>query len=174
MTPNNNAGKIRINQLIRVREVRVIDSEGNQLGIMPIEEALLAAVDAGLDLVEISPNAEPPVCKIMDFGRFKYEQTKKQAEAKKKQASFQIKEIKVRPKTSDHDLDVKVNHIIRFLEKKDKVKISLLFRGREVTLSHLGREVLEKVVEKTKDVSIVEQEPKMEGRIMMMVLAPKA
>ena len=154
--------------------MRVIDPDGNQLGVLPIEEALAAALDAGLDLVEISPNADPPVCKIMDFGRFKYEQTKKQHEAKKKQTTFQLKEIKVRPKTSEHDLDVKVNHILRFLEKKDKVKVSLQFRGREITLSHLGKEVLDKVVEKTKDIAVVEQEPKMEGRIMMMVLAPKS
>lgn len=154
--------------------MRVIDPDGNQLGVLSIEDALAAAQEVGMDLVEISPNADPPVCKIMDFGRYKYEQTKKQHEAKKKQASFQVKEIKVRPKTSDHDLDVKVSHIVRFLEKKDKVKVSLLFRGREITLSHLGKEVLEKVVEKTKDVAVVEQEPKMEGRTMMMVLAPKS
>ena len=156
-----------------MKEVRVIDADGNQLGILPIEAALNSAQEAGLDLVEVSPNAEPPVCKIMDFGRYKYELTKKQHEAKKKQTSFQVKEIKVRPKTSDHDLDVKVNHILRFLEKKDKVKVSLQFRGREITLSHLGKEVFDKVVEKTKDVAVVEQEPKMEGRTMMMVLAPK-
>lgn len=109
----------------------------------------------------------------MDYGRFKYEQTKKQQEAKKKQATFQIKEIKVRPKTSDHDLQVKIGHIKRFLEKKDKVKVTLMFRGREITLSNLGRTVLEKVVEETSDLAVVEQHPKFEGRTMVMVLAPK-
>ena len=124
-------------------------------------------------MVEISPNANPPVCKIMDYGRFRYEQTKKLQEAKKKQSTFQIKEIKMRPKTSEHDLKIKLNHIIRFLEKKDKVKVSVIFRGREITLADRGRELLGKIVEETSEISAVEQLPKFEGRIMMMVLAPK-
>ena len=153
--------------------MRVIDPDGNQIGIIPTYKALATAADFGLDLVEISPSANPPVCKIMDYGRFKYEQTKKQQEAKKKQSTFQIKEIKIRPRTSDHDLQVKLGHIKRFLEKKDKVKVSVIFRGREIAFSERGKELLEKITIETADISIVEQFPKFEGRIMMMVLAPK-
>jgi translation initiation factor IF-3 len=153
--------------------VRVIDPDGNQIGIIPTYKALATAADFGLDLVEISPSANPPVCKIMDYGRFKYEQTKKQQEAKKKQSTFQIKEIKIRPRTSDHDLQVKLGHIKRFLEKKDKVKVSVIFRGREIAFSERGKDLLEKISIETADISIVEQFPKFEGRIMMMVLAPK-
>ncbi len=127
----------------------------------------------GLDLVEISPNANPPVCKIMDYGRYKYEQTKKQQEAKKKQATIQIKEVKVRPKTGDHDLEVKIDHIKKFIEKKDKVKITVIFRGREITLSQMGKDVLAKIADETKDVAIIEQYPKFEGRTMIMILSPK-
>ena len=153
--------------------MRVIDPDGNQIGIIPTYKALATAADFGLDLVEISPSANPPVCKIMDYGRFKYEQTKKQQEAKKKQSTFQIKEIKIRPRTSDHDLQVKLSHIKRFLEKKDKVKVSVIFRGREIAFSERGKDLLEKITIETADISIVEQFPKFEGRIMMMVLAPK-
>ena len=153
--------------------MRVIDPDGNQLGIIPTYKALATAADFGLDLVEISPSADPPVCKIMDYGRFKYEQTKKQQEAKKKQSTFQLKEIKIRPRTSDHDLQVKLGHIKRFLEKKDKVKVSVIFRGREIAFSQRGKDLLEKISIETADISIVEQFPKFEGRMMMMVLAPK-
>ncbi len=151
----------------------MIDPDGEQVGIIPTKDALAAAADAGLDLVEVSPNANPPVCKIMDYGRFKYEQTKKKHEAKKKQSTFQIKEIKVRPKTGEHDLQVKINHIKKFIGKKDKVKVSVIFRGREITLSDLGRAVLQKIVDETEDIAMIEQEPKFEGRILVMVLAPK-
>jgi translation initiation factor IF-3 len=151
----------------------LIDPDGNQVGIIPTKEALVAAADVGLDLVEVSPNANPPVCKIMDYGRYKYEQTKKQHEAKKKQSTFQIKEIKVRPKTGEHDLQVKISHIKKFIGKKDKVKVSVIFRGREITLSELGRAVLQKILDETEDIATVEQEPKFEGRILVMVLAPK-
>jgi translation initiation factor IF-3 len=123
--------------------------------------------------VEVSPTANPPVCKIMDYGRYRYEQTKKKQEAKKKQSIFQIKEIKVRPKTGEHDLQVKIGHIKKFLEKKDKVKVTVVFRGREITLSELGKAVLERIVEETKEIAMLEQEPKFEGRILVMVLAPK-
>jgi translation initiation factor IF-3 len=167
------ADRININTQIRVREVRVIDPDGNQLGVVPTEKALATAVEFGLDLVEVSPTANPPVCKIMDYGRYKYEQTKKRQEAKKKQSAFQLKEIKVRPKTGDHDLMTKIGHIRKFIDKKDKVKVTVVFRGREITLSFLGREVLAKIVEEIQDVAIVEQEPKFEGRTLMMVLAPK-
>jgi translation initiation factor IF-3 len=151
----------------------LIDPEGNQLGILPLHKALASAGDFGLDLVEISPNANPPVCKIMDYGRYKYELTKKQQEAKKKQTTFQIKEIKVRPKTGDHDLQVKIGHIRKFLEKKDKVKITVIFRGREITLSGAGKELLTKIAEETKEFAVVEQHPKFEGRTMTMILSPK-
>ena len=140
---------------------------------MCIRDSLEAAAEFGLDLVEISPNANPPVCKIMDYGRYKYEQTKKRHEAKKKQATFQLKEIKVRPKTGEHDLQVKVGHIKKFIAKKDKEKVTVIFRGREITLSQLGRDVLEKIANETAEIATVEQLPKFEGRTLMMVLAPK-
>jgi len=153
--------------------VRLIGPDGSQIGIKPLYEALAIAGDLGLDLVEISPNANPPVCKIMDYGRYKYELTKKQQEAKKKQSTFQVKEIKVRPKTGDHDLQVKIGHIRKFLEKKDKVKVTVIFRGREITLSGIGRDLLSKIADQTKDFAVVEQYPKFEGRTMTMILSPK-
>lgn len=161
------------NRNIRAKEVRVIDPDGNQLGILPIHQALAAAGDFDLDLVEVSPRATPPVCKIMDYGRYKYEQTKKQQEAKKKQASFQLKEIKLRPKTDDHDLQTKLGHIKKFLGKKDKVKVTVMFRGREITLTDRGRELLDIVAQEAEEVGSIEQEAKFEGRTMTMVLAPK-
>jgi len=164
---------INVNQKIRAREVRVIDPDGNQIGIISTTKALEAAAEAGLDLVEVSPTANPPVCKIMDYGRYRYEQTKKKQEAKIKQSTSQIKEINVRPKTGEHDLQVKIGHIKKFLEKKDKVKVTVVFRGREITLSELGKAVLERIVEETKETAMLEQEPKFEGRILVMILAPK-
>jgi translation initiation factor IF-3 len=140
---------------------------------VPTRQALETAAEFGLDLVEVSPNANPPVCKIMDYGRYRYEQTKKKQEAKKKQSTFQVKEIKVRPKTGDHDLQTKIGHIKKFLEKKDKVKVTMIFRGREITLSQLGMSVLEKVAEETEELAVIEQRPKMEGRSLIMILAPK-
>lgn len=165
--------RTNINQNIKAKEVRVIDPEGNQIGIIPTHRALATAADFGLDLVEISPNATPPVCKIMDYGRHKYEETKKKQEAKKKQSTFQVKEIKVRPKTGEHDLEVKIGHIKKFIGRKDKVKVTVIFRGREITLSQFGRDLLGKIAEKTEEIAFVEQEPKFEGRTMMMILAPK-
>ncbi len=143
------------------------------MGIIPTYKALATAGDFGLDLVEISPNANPPVCKIMDYGRYKYEQTKKKQEAKKKQSTFQVKEIKIRPKTGEHDLKIKIGHIKKFIGKKDKVKVTVIFRGREISLSELGRNLLEKIAEETGDIAVVEQYPKFEGRTMMMILSPK-
>lgn len=151
----------------------MIDPEGNQLGVLAIYKAIAAANDFGLDLVEISPNAAPPVCKIMDYGRYKYELTKKKQEAKKKQSTFQVKEIKVRPKTGDHDLETKIGHIKKFIEKKDKVKVTVMFRGREITLRTLAIELLERITLATQEIAIVEQPGKMEGRVMIMILAPK-
>ena len=171
---NRNRGdRININRNIRAKEVRVIDPDGNQIGVIPTYKVIAVANDFGLDLVEISPNATPPVCKIMDYGRFKYERTKKKQEAKKKQTTFQLKEIKVRPKTGEHDLNTKINHIKKFLDKKDKVKVTVIFRGREITLTNLGNELLEKIVQETEEVALLEQPPKFEGRTMVMVLAPK-
>jgi translation initiation factor IF-3 len=165
--------KVNTNRNIRAKEVRVIDPDGKQLGIISIHSALNIASDFGLDLVEVSPSAIPPVCKIMDFGRYKYEATKKRQEAKKKQSSFQVKEIKLRPKTDEHDLNTKIAHIKKFLKKKDKVKVTVMFRGREITLSSKGRELLSKIAEDTDKLSFVEQYPKFEGRTMVMLLAPK-
>ncbi len=153
--------------------MRVIDPDGNQIGIIAISDALETAAEFGLDLVEISPNANPPVCKIMDYGRYKYEQTKKRQEAKKKQSTFQVKEIKIRPKTGDHDLQVKIGYIKKFIGKKDKVKVSVIFRGREISLADFGRDLLTRIINETDEIALVEQSPKFEGRTMVMVLAPK-
>jgi len=153
--------------------VRVIDPDGNQLGVIPIQSALTSAQEFGLDLVEVSPNASPPVCKIMDYGRFKYQQDKRQQEARKKQTRIQVKEIKVRPKTDSHDIEVKLGHIQKFIEKKNKVKVTVVFRGREITLTERGKEVLEQIAENAEDFATIEQPPKQEGRTMTMVLGPK-
>lgn len=151
----------------------MIDPDGNQLGVIPIQSALASAEEFGLDLVEVSPNATPPVCKIMDYGRFKYQQDKKQQEAKKKQTRIQVKEIKVRPKTDTHDLDVKLGHIQKFIEKRNKVKVTVVFRGREITLTDRGRELLERISESASEFANIEQPPKLEGRTMNMILGPK-
>jgi translation initiation factor IF-3 len=173
MRPTRPVDRTNVNQDIRARQVRVIDPEGNQIGVIPIEQALAAAAEFGLDLVEVSPNADPPVCKIMDYGRYRYEQTKKKHEAKKKQAAFKLKEIKVRPKTGEHDLKVKVDHIKEFLSKKDKVKVTVMFRGREIALTQMGMQLLDKVATQIQDIAVVEQTPKFESRTLFMVLAPK-
>jgi len=151
----------------------VIDPDGNQIGIIPTYKALATAGDFGLDLVEVSPNANPPVCKIMDYGRYKYQLTKKLQEAKKKQSSFQVKEIKIRPKTGEHDLQTKIGHIKKFIGKKDKVRVTVIFRGREIMLSQRGRDLLEQIAEEIDDIAFVEQYPKFEGRSMMMILSPR-
>jgi translation initiation factor IF-3 len=162
-----------VNKGIRASQVRVIGSDGTQIGIIPIEEALRVASEESLDLVEVSPDAKPPVCKIMDFGKYKYEQTKKKQEAKRKQKSTQIKEIKVRPKTNDHDLETKVRHIQKFISKNDKVKVTLVFRGREFMLKEQANMILEKIVAMTEDFAQVEQYPKFEGRVITMLLGSK-
>ncbi len=151
----------------------MIDPEGTQLGVITIEQALAAAAEFGQDLVEVSPNADPPVCKIMDYGRYRYEQTKKKHEAKKKQASFKLKEIKVRPKTGEHDLMVKLGRIKEFISKKDKVKVTVMFRGREIALTNMGRSLLERIAIETQEIALVEQFPKFDNRTLFMVLAPK-
>ena len=144
--------------------MRVIDPDGEQIGIIPTRQALETAAEFGLDLVEVSPNANPPVCKIMDYGRYRYEQTKKKQEAKKKQSSFQVKEIKVRPKTGEHDLQTKIGHIKKFIDRKDKVKVTVIFRGREITLSRFGMALLEKIAQRGYDVNKLIKLKKIEFR----------
>lgn len=153
--------------------MRLIDAEGKQVGVVSIDEALSAAKAAGLDLVEVSPNVDPPVCKILDYGRFKYQAQKKANEARKKQKTVDIKEIKMRPNIDVHDYDVKMRAMNRFFEAGDKVKVTIRFRGREMAHQDLGMKLLERVQEDVKEIGKVEQTPKMEGRQMMMVLAPK-
>ncbi|MBI0434188.1 translation initiation factor IF-3 [Roseomonas sp. KE0001] len=163
----------RVNEDIRVPQVRLIDQDGEMLGVMSAREALLRAYDAGMDLLEISPNAVPPVCKITDYGKFKYEQQKKANEARKKQKIVEIKEIKVRPNIDDHDYDVKMRAAKGFLEEGDKVKVTLRFRGREMAHQDLGVKVLERIRTELVELAKVEQMPRLENRQMIMVLAPK-
>lgn len=164
---------VRINREIRAREVRVIDAEGKQLGILPLVEALRAAANADLDLVEVSPKSEPPVCRIMDFGKFKYQQSKKAHDAKKKQAVVHLKEVKLRPKTEEHDLEFKLRHIERFLKEGNKTKVTIIFRGREITHSELGKQMMERIAEQAKEWGKIEQPAKFEGRNYVMILAPQ-
>jgi len=163
----------RINDAIRAREVRLIDETGQNVGVVSRQDALDRATQAGMDLVEISPDAQPPVAKILDFGKFKYQEQKKAAEARKRQKIVEIKEIKLRPNIDDHDYDVKMKAIKRFFEEGDKVKVTLRFRGREMAHQSLGMEVLRRVKADLDAISKVESEPRFEGRQMVMVLAPK-
>jgi translation initiation factor IF-3 len=163
----------RANSEIRVPRVQLIDSEGKNLGEVPIERAIQLAEEAGLDLVEIAPGAVPPVCKILDLGKLKYESQKKAAAARKKQKIIEIKEIKMRPNIDTHDYEVKMKAVRRFFEEGDKVKVTLRFRGREMAHQELGMELLNKVRDETAEIAKVEAEPRLEGRQMMMVLAPR-
>lgn len=163
----------RVNDAIKVPQVRLIDAEGENVGVVSAREALTMAEDAGLDLVEISPNADPPVCKILDYGKFKYEAQKKKNEAKKRQKVIEVKEIKLRPNIDEHDYAVKMRNCHRFLEDGDKVKVTLRFRGREMAHQDLGMKVLNRVRDDMAELAKVEQLPKMEGRQMIMVMAPK-
>ena len=169
----NIAKRINVNKRIRAKEVRLIDADGKQLGVVPFMEALATAKSQGLDLVEVAPNVAPPVCRIMDYGRYKYQQNKKLQEAKKRQSTFQVKEIKLRPRTGEHDFQVKMRHAKRFLDNRDKVKITVIFRGREMAYANLGKALLDRVVEQTEEFAVVEQGARREGRILVMVLAPK-
>ncbi len=164
----------RINERIQVREVRLVDDQGNQRGIMPTVEALQIARQAGLDLVEVSPNASPPVCRLLDYGRFKFEQEKKLKEAKRRQKQLRLKEIRMQPKIDDHDLGFKSKHIRQFLDEGYKVKVTVRFRGRELAHTELGRNVLERVLTLLEDSFVVERTPVMEGRMMSMIVSPKA
>jgi len=164
---------LRVNERIRIKEVRVISPDGTQLGILPIEQALQTAFDQHMDLVEVAPEARPPVCRIMDYGKYRYEQSKKAREAKKKQTIIELKEIKLRPKTEEHDFQFKARNAERFLKEGNKAKVTIMFRGREVIRMDRGRVVLDRFVEALKEVAVVEQAPKVEGRNMSMILAPK-
>lgn len=168
----NRTEEMRVNKRIRVPEVRVIDSNGEQLGVMPTMQALRIAETEGLDLVEIQPNARPPVCKIMDHGKHKYEQSRKLAESKKKQQQIELKEVKFRPQTDTHDFLVKVNNLKRFLEKGNKGKVSVVFRGREIVHLNVGRDMLNRVIAELGENAIIEQAPRLEGRHMVMIVAP--
>jgi translation initiation factor IF-3 len=162
-----------VNQRIRAREVRVIDDNNEQLGIMPPQEALKVAVERGLDLVEVAPTATPPVCRIMDYGKYLYQLNKKLHEAKKHQKNFSVKEVKFRPNTDEHDYEFKKNHIIRFLQQGDKVKATVFFRGREIVHQSIGRALLDRLVGELTDVGAVEAKPKMEGPHLTAIFAPK-
>jgi translation initiation factor IF-3 len=163
----------RVNEFINVPNVRLIGADGEQVGVVPTRQAIQNAQELGLDLVEVSPNADPPVCKILDYGKLKYEQQKKKNEARKKQKTIEVKEIKMRPNIDTHDYDVKMKAMKRFFDEGDKVKVTLRFRGREMAHQELGVRLLDKVKEETLDLAKVEAEPRLEGRQMVMVLAPR-
>lgn len=163
----------RVNDEIRVREVQLIDADGTNIGVTPTHEAIAKAREAGLDLVEISPNTNPPVCKILDYGKYKYQAQKKAAEARKKQKTVEVKEIKLRPGIDKHDYDVKVRSMQRFFEEGDKVKVTLRFRGREMAHQELGYKLLNRIKEDMATVAKVEAEPMSEGRQIVMIMAPR-
>jgi translation initiation factor IF-3 len=165
--------RVRVNRQIRISPVRVVTAEGEQLGVLPVEEALAAAAERGLDLVEVAPLARPPVVKIMDYGKYKFEEAKAARAAKKKQHVIEIKEVKFRPGIDDHDFDFKTRHMREFLTGGDKVKVTMMFRGRQMAHPELGKAVLDRVAGALGDVGKIEQEAKLDGRNMIMVLAPK-
>lgn len=164
---------MRINDEIRTREVRVTSSTGEQLGIMSTRDALAMAEEQHLDLVEVAPNAKPPVCRIMDFGKYRYEQQKRDKEAKKKQKVINIKEVKLRPNIEQHDFDVKFKNALRFIEEGNKVKVTIMFRGRELSHPELGKDLLDRMADKLKDLVVLERNAKLEGKNMTMVVSPK-
>lgn len=159
--------------MISARSVRVISDDGGQLGILPVQEAIELANDKGLDLVEVAPNADPPVCRIMDYGKYKYKTSKKVQETRKKGKAAQLKEVKVRPNTDEHDLETKIRNIKKFLIKRDRVKITLMFKGRELTYKDAAIELLKRMAEDVKEEGSIDQEPKLEGRNMTMLIVPK-
>ncbi|HSJ16081.1 MAG TPA: translation initiation factor IF-3 [Longimicrobiales bacterium] len=165
--------RVRINRQIRISPVRVISSDGEQMGIMAIEEALATAENEGLDLVEVAPSARPPVVRIMDYGKFKYEEARKARAARKKQHQILIKEVKFRPGTEPHDFEFKLRHARRFLEEGNKVKVTLMFRGRQMAHPEHGREVLDRVAKELDEIGKVESMPSMEGKLMVMIVAPR-
>ena len=163
----------RVNEEINVPRVRLVDARGEMVGVVSRNDALSMAADAGLDLVEVAANADPPVCKILDYGKYKYEEQKKKNEARKKQKVIEVKEIKLRPGIDDHDYDVKMRSMVKFIEEGDKVKVTMRFRGRELAHQELGMDVLMRVKTDLDEIAKVEQFPKMEGRQMTMVMSPK-
>lgn len=163
-----------INEEIREKEVRLIDLDGSQLGIVPIKDALNAAYDKNLDLVMIAPNSKPPVCRIMDYSKYRFDQMKKEKEAKKKQKVMEVKEVRLSPNIGDHDFDTKLKSAQKWLAGGDKVKVSVRFRGREITHNDLGRDILDKFAESVSDVGVIDKSAKMEGRSMVMFLQPKS
>jgi translation initiation factor IF-3 len=165
---------VHINEGIRAKEVRLVGPDGVQIGIKPIEEALALAEEMDLDLVEVAPQGQPPVCKIMDYGKYRYEQTVKMKEARKKQAVVVYKEMKLRPKIDRHDYEIKRKHIERFLKSGSKVKVTIMFRGREMSHTELGRNLLEQVANELAELGVVESDPKLDGRNMQMIMAPVA
>ena len=167
------ARPLRVNDQIRIRSVRVIDENGEQLGILPTEDALARARGAGLDLIEVSPTAQPPVCKIADYGRLKYEQSKKDKDARKKQRHFELKEVKLRPKIETHDYETKARMAERLLLDGSKIKVTIMFRGREITYTSFGRRLLDRMAEDMAPLATVEREPRLEGKNMFMILAPR-
>jgi translation initiation factor IF-3 len=169
----NIADIVRINEKIRADAVRLIGPDGEQVGIVSVPEALSYADRLNLDLVEVAPMASPPVCKVMDYGKYRYEQEQKAKEARKRQTTISIKEIKLRPKIDDHDFDTKKGHVERFLKKGDKVKLTIMFRGRELVHPHLGERLLRRMAEDLADIGEIESEPNLDGRNMIMMLAPK-
>ena len=165
---------LRVNDMIRVREVRLIGADGSQLGVVPTEDALSSAKQTGLDLVEVSPTARPPVCKLLDYGRYKFEQEKRVRESKKRQRLTKLKEIRMQPKIDSHDLDFKSKHIKTFLDQGNKVKVTVRFRGRELAHTEIGRAVLDRVVGLTEEYATLARPAQMEGRFMSMILTPKS
>ncbi|MBA2253367.1 MAG: translation initiation factor IF-3 [Nitrospirales bacterium] len=165
--------KLRVNREIRVREVRAIGPEGEQLGILPTPDALKKAQEGGYDLVEVAPTSQPPVCRIMDYGKYKYELSKKDHQSRRHQKSTQVKEIKLRPRTDKHDLEIKVRQIKEFLAEGNKTKVTVTFRGREMANQELGRAVMTSVVEQVTEAGTIEYQPRMEGRSLIMIVAPK-
>ena len=166
--------ELRVNKEIRAKQVRMIGNEGEQLGIIAIKDAITMAEEKGLDLVEVSPNADPPVCKLIDYGKFKYEQHKKERDSKAKRKTLEVKEVKLRPKIDDNDFRTKSKTAQRILSEGDKVKVTLMFRGREVVYTKLGEQLLEKLFEEVSSIALIERKPKLEGKNMIMILSPKS
>jgi translation initiation factor IF-3 len=164
----------QVNDAIRAREVRLIGANGEQLGIQPLREALRMAQEQNLDLVNVAPQAKPPVCRIMDYGKYRYEQSKREKEARRNQKIVQLKEVRLSPSIEDHDVQTKLKNVVKFLEQGDKVKLSIRFRGREITHQDLGRRVLVRMAKEVKEISDIERQPKLEGRQMIMILTPKS
>ncbi|MBN2909046.1 translation initiation factor IF-3 [Polycladomyces sp. WAk] len=163
----------QVNEAIRAREVRLIGPNGDQIGVVPLREALRMAQEANLDLVNVAPQAKPPVCRIMDYGKFRYEQSKREKEARKKQKTIQVKEVRLSPSIEEHDLQTKLRNVKKFLQSGDKVKLTIRFRGREITHQEIGLGILNRMAKEVEDLGQVERQPKLEGRQMIMILSPK-